>query len=120
MAEELTDEQIGELRGDLQTLQRELRSFAGETADDARVVEVNDALGPQSRLDSIQQQQLVSEERRRYERRLRLVDAALVAIDSGEYGTCTRCEEPIGFARLKARPEGQICVRCQERAESAR
>ena len=52
------------------------------------------------------------------------VRAALIAIvaaerrlQSGDYGKCEDCGDPIGFARLEAQPAASRCVRCQETAE---
>src|SRR3990172_7564042 len=43
--------------------------------------------------------------------------AALERLNDGEYGICVECEEPISPARLRAMPEVQTCVRCQDRIE---
>ena len=40
------------------------------------------------------------------------IDAALAKIESGTYGVCDRCGEPIGEARLDARPATIHCVSC--------
>lgn len=48
--------------------------------------------------------------------KLRMVDEALDRIDSGEYGICLSCEEPITPRRLKAVPWAKFCVQCQDRA----
>jgi DnaK suppressor protein len=45
------------------------------------------------------------------------VDAALERIAAGGYGSCARCDEPIGFARLEARPEATLCIACARAAE---
>ena len=45
------------------------------------------------------------------------VDAALDRIVSGSYGVCARCGQPIGFARLEARPEATLCIACARAAE---
>lgn len=45
---------------------------------------------------------------------------ALERIETGEFGICESCEEPIGEARLKARPVTTLCIDCkteQERQE---
>lgn len=45
---------------------------------------------------------------------------ALDRIDAGEFGECEDCGEPIGEARLKARPVTTLCIECkteQERQE---
>ena len=45
------------------------------------------------------------------------LSAALDRLDNGEYGTCAECGEAISPARLRAVPEVQTCVRCQDRIE---
>jgi DnaK suppressor protein len=49
--------------------------------------------------------------------RVNRLAAALERLNDGEYGTCVECEEPIAPARLRALPEVQTCVRCQDRIE---
>lgn len=45
---------------------------------------------------------------------LRLVDEALDRLDSGDYGICLHCDEPIPAKRLRALPWARYCVPCQE------
>ena len=45
---------------------------------------------------------------------LRLIEEALDRIQSGDYGTCLSCEEPIPAKRLQALPWARYCVTCQE------
>ena len=45
---------------------------------------------------------------------LRMVEEALDRLDSGDYGTCLSCEEPIAPKRLQAIPWARYCVTCQE------
>ena len=40
--------------------------------------------------------------------------------DSGDYGDCENCGEPIGYSRLEARPEARFCIACQTRIEQQR
>jgi RNA polymerase-binding transcription factor DksA len=42
---------------------------------------------------------------------------ALDHLREGDYGTCVECGEPIAAARLRALPEVETCVRCQDRLE---
>ena len=45
---------------------------------------------------------------------------AIERLEDGTYGLCESCEEPIGVARLKARPVTTMCIDCkteQERLE---
>lgn len=54
------------------------------------------------------------------ERTLRDIDRALLAIDSGRYGICERCNNPIPPERLEARPDATLCVVCQQEVERLR
>lgn len=50
---------------------------------------------------------------------LKKIAVALEKIESGEYGICTDCEEPINIKRLEARPVTELCIRCKEDQERA-
>lgn len=45
------------------------------------------------------------------------INNALRKIDSGDFGVCESCEEPISLKRLEARPETTLCIRCKEEQE---
>jgi DnaK suppressor protein len=45
---------------------------------------------------------------------LAAVDAALVAMKEGSYGSCAECGEPIASRRLQAIPWASHCIHCQE------
>ncbi|MDR1694060.1 MAG: RNA polymerase-binding protein DksA [Lactobacillaceae bacterium] len=45
------------------------------------------------------------------------IDSALKRIEDGEYGYCEDTGEPIGLARLEARPVATLSVEAQERHE---
>ena len=49
-------------------------------------------------------------------RQLRLVDEALDRLDTGDYGICLGCDEPIAEKRLRALPWARYCVTCQDLA----
>lgn len=51
---------------------------------------------------------------------LGLVETALARMDSGEYGICLECEQPIAARRLAAVPWASRCIACQERLDSVR
>ena len=44
---------------------------------------------------------------------------ALGRLESGTFGTCTRCGGPISSARLRARPVTDLCIDCKTEAERA-
>ena len=45
------------------------------------------------------------------------INEALLRIDDGEYGYCEETGEPIGVARLEARPVAKLSLEAQERHE---
>jgi DnaK suppressor protein len=45
-------------------------------------------------------------------RELAEIDAALLRIEQGRYGTCQSCGGPMGLQRLRALPEARYCVAC--------
>lgn len=47
------------------------------------------------------------------------VDSALDRLAKGALDRCRDCDQPIGFARLKARPVTTQCITCKEESESA-
>src|SRR5438128_709102 len=43
---------------------------------------------------------------------LREVEHALAKFESGEYGLCESCGQPISEARLEAKPAARLCISC--------
>jgi DnaK suppressor protein len=68
--------------------------------------------GRLSRMDAMQQQAMAAETHRRRALDLKRVAAALARIDSGEYGYCLTCGEPIAPRRLEFDPAASECIRC--------
>lgn len=112
--DELTASELDELTRALTTLQDELVDALERASEHARPVTLDQqSVGRVSRVDALQQQALASSSRRNLELRLSQVRAALHAVQEGEYGYCKRCEEPIGYRRLSAKPEAPLCLACQ-------
>ena len=44
------------------------------------------------------------------------INRALAQMDAGNYGTCSRCGQPIGERRLQALPYSDRCITCAEAA----
>ncbi len=51
------------------------------------------------------------------ESRLEAVEQALRLVETGRYGTCQRCGEPIERERLEALPDTPLCMKCQREVE---
>ena len=50
-------------------------------------------------------------------RLLGLIDEALARVESGDYGSCVHCGEPVQEKRLEAVPWARHCLRCQDLQE---
>ena len=112
--DELTPEQIEELRSALQERQAELQHLLEVTREGSRPVDLQEPIGRLTRMDAIQQQKMTAANRRSNEVRLQQVTMALEAIARDDYGACRKCEEPIAHRRLRARPEAPYCIACQD------
>jgi len=50
-------------------------------------------------------------------KRLRSIEAALVRIQQGRYGSCLKCSKKIPQERLVALPYAVMCIECQKNEE---
>lgn len=48
------------------------------------------------------------------------VQDALRKFEQGTYGVCEACEEKIDWARLEAKPEARLCIKCKQRKSFGR
>ncbi len=118
MPDELTDDQLDELKTKVGQLVTQLQSSIEEAKRGAKPVKLDQqSVGRVSRIDAIQQQQMAAAGQRSMELRLQQAKAALRAFEADEYGYCRRCEEPIGYRRLSAKPESPFCLECQSAGE---
>lgn len=120
MAEELTPQQLNEFKGVLEALRTELEQLLDVSKAASDTVSLDQPIGRLSRIDAIQQQKMAKATRQNHTIRLQQVNAALSAMNAGEYGECRECEEDIGYGRLQARPEAPLCLTCQQAAENRR
>ena len=110
---ELSEAQVAELKADLEALEIEIRDSLEAARDSAKPVELDQAaIGRVSRMDAIQQQSMAKASVEALKVRSQQVSAALRAVDKDDYGWCRKCEEPIGYRRLKAKPEAPFCLNC--------
>lgn len=112
--EELSGEQAEALRLQLLALIAELETALRANASSAAPVALDQSsVGRLSRMDAMQQQAMAKATRHKAQLRLDQCKRALSAFERDEYGLCRKCEEPIGFRRLTAKPEAPFCVDCQ-------
>jgi RNA polymerase-binding transcription factor len=90
-----------------------LHAASETTADNRRPVELDQtSVGRLSRMDAMQGQALAQATDRRRHDEARRVEAAILRIDEGAYGTCIACGEEIAAKRLAADPTAATCIRC--------
>lgn len=101
------------LRAKLDALKAQLEQPADSSAADRAPVQLDQqSVGRLSRIDAMQVQAmaLATEQRRKAE--LARVQAALVRLDSDDFGYCEICGEEIAAARLEHNPAVTTCIGC--------
>ena len=103
-----------QLRERASQLRMEIRSTLDRSADEshARIAELARDLEDDSFSNLIVDLNYSEIERDADE--LRRIDAAMVRMATGNYGSCEDCGQPIAAARLAAEPAAARCIRCQE------
>lgn len=114
---ELTHEQFNRFRARLLTAKESIEEALRQSAGERPVERSGSTIGRLSRMDAMQVQAMAEMGRRQLDIRLKRIDAALAAMESGTYGICRECKEPISLKRLEALPEAPFCVACQESFE---
>lgn len=78
------------------------------------------SVGRLSRMDALQQQSMALGLRERLLFRQRRVCAALVRLETQNYGRCCECDVPLGLQRLLADPAAPFCPDCQAEIDERR
>lgn len=116
--DEMTEERLHCLRAQLLELRTSLEASVASSADSVKPVDLDEPIGRLSRMELMQQQHTATATRESARTRLAQVNTALRHVDEGEYGACVECEEPIGYRRLSAQPESQLCLGCKSSREA--
>jgi len=107
--------QLSFFKARLQQLERDLLKNAGETTEHLReTVVVPD---PADRATIEEEHALELRTRDRERKLLKKVQQSLASIETGDYGWCEETGEPIGVARLLARPTATLSLEAQQRRE---
>lgn len=111
----MNEAQLAFFKARLQQLEKDLRKNADETTEHLReTVLVPD---PADRATIEEEHALELRTRDRERKLLKKVQQSLALIESGEYGWCEETGEPIGVARLLARPTANLSLEAQQRRE---
>ena len=108
----MDSEELKHYHEKLRKLSFQIEGYLQKSKDSAAAVEPDKGLGRLSRMEAMQDQQMVLELRRRKKRQLLDVKNALKRIEHQVYGSCLFCAKEISIDRLDAFPEVQTCVNC--------
>jgi len=114
--EYMNDKQIDFFRAKLTGLKDDLLSNAGETTEHLRE-DTSIVPDPADRATIEEEHALELRTRDRERKLLKKIAQSLARLDSGEYGFCDETGEPIGLARLLARPTATLSLEAQQRRE---
>jgi len=93
--------------------QQELASLSAIAEDSRAAVELDQSkVGRLSRMDAMQQQEMAKASEAHRAQELRKIEAAITRIDTGDYGYCVQCDEPIALKRLEIDPAVALCIDC--------
>jgi DnaK suppressor protein len=115
-AEYMNDKQLDFFRNRLQQQKDDLLSNAGETTEHLRE-DTTIVPDPADRATIEEEHALELRTRDRERKLLKKIAQSLARLDSGEYGYCDETGEPIGLARLLARPTATLSLEAQQRRE---
>lgn len=115
-SEYMNDKQIEFFRANLQKQKDDLLSNAGETTEHLRE-DTSIVPDPADRATIEEEHALELRTRDRERKLLKKIAQSLGRLDTGEYGYCDETGEPIGLARLLARPTATLSLEAQQRRE---
>ncbi|MDT8408776.1 MAG: TraR/DksA family transcriptional regulator [Wenzhouxiangellaceae bacterium] len=97
----------------------ELSELSEQSRESQAPVELDQTrMGRLSRMDAMQGQQMAQATDARRRRQIAALKLALKRIDSGEFGECLECGEPIAEARLQSNPAVTLCIGCASASEN--
>jgi DnaK suppressor protein len=114
--EYMNDKQIEFFRVKLTGLKDDLLSNADETTEHLRE-DTSIVPDPADRATIEEEHALELRTRDRERKLLKKIAQSLARLDNGEYGFCDETGEPIGVARLLARPTATLSLEAQQRRE---
>jgi DnaK suppressor protein len=115
-AEYMNDKQLEFFRTRLTALKDDLLSNAGETTEHLRE-DTSIVPDPADRATIEEEHALELRTRDRERKLLKKISQSLARIEAGDYGYCDETGEPIGLARLLARPTATLSLEAQQRRE---
>jgi DnaK suppressor protein len=115
-AEYMNEKQLEFFKVRLTALKDDLLSNAGETTEHLRE-DTSIVPDPADRATIEEEHALELRTRDRERKLLKKISQSLGRIEAGDYGYCDETGEPIGLARLMARPTATLSLEAQQRRE---
>jgi DnaK suppressor protein len=109
-----TEVQISEMLALLDEKKPKVEQGLQDAGAEAQPVSLGEPIVRLTCMDAVQQQHMAAARKQRLEAIGQQIASTPGRGRRGEYGECMRCEEPVGYERLKARPEALLCLSCQE------
>jgi DnaK suppressor protein len=107
--------QLDVFRKALISLRKEIEQLNTDSRDASDTVALDQSkVGRLSRMDALQAQQMAQETARRRQLQLQKIDNALRRMEAGDYGSCFKCGDEIGAARLNFDPSSTRCIGCMD------
>ncbi len=114
-ADYMNPAQLAFFKARLEKMEQDLIRNAGQTTENLR--ETTLVPDPADRATIEEEHALELRTRDRERKLLKKVKLSLASIESGDYGWCVETGEPIGIARLLARPTATLSLEAQQRRE---
>jgi DnaK suppressor protein len=114
-AEYMNSTQLAFFKDRLQKMKEELLANADVTSEHLRESDTHP--DPADRATVEEEHALELRTRDRERKLMKKIDESILHIDDGSYGWCEETGEPIGVARLIARPTATLSLEAQERRE---
>lgn len=109
----MNKQQLKQFEEVLREYRQQLEYLSDTRKEASSTVELDQTrTGRVSRIDALQGQAMAKAGQARAELELKKIQAALVRIDDGSFGSCLECGEEIAEARLKASPVATLCIKC--------
>ncbi len=111
----MTPKEIAELKASIEQRMADIESNIKSLEETSKPVEPDRAIGRLTRMDAIQIQQMQEANLATARSNILKLQEGLRKIDEGTFGQCQYCKGMIGFERLKALPESNMCINCAEK-----
>lgn len=109
----MDDNDIETYKNTLVRRKAELEEWSKTSRQSREAVELDQTRqGRLSRQDALMQQEMAKASERNRQIELQKIETALKRIETGDFGFCVKCDEPIAKKRLDLDPSISICIDC--------